>query len=195
MRRLLALLAFAAPAAAAADTSLAQLFEAIAKHPPQEAAFTEKKFIALLDKPVESSGVLIYTPPDRMEKRTLEPRRESLVIDRTTVVIERAGKRRALPLADYPEMESIFAGLRDTLRGDLGALTQRYSAGLQGDAAQWRLTLRPLAGTGSEKVERIELAGSQWHVSRVEVILGSGERSVMEITPLAASTHQPRDPR
>lgn len=192
MRSLLAVLAFAVPAPVAAGESLAQLFDAIAKHPPQEAAFTEKKFIALLDKPVESSGVLIYTPPDRMEKRTLEPRRESLILDRTTVVTERAGKRRALALADYPEMESIFAGLRDTLRGDLGALTRRYSAGLQGDMGQWRLTLRPLPGASGEKVERIELAGSQWHVRRVEVVLGSGERSVMEITPLAGEARDPR---
>jgi hypothetical protein len=184
MRWLFAALAFAAQAAAASDWSLAQLFDAMAKHPPREAAFTERKFIAMLDKPVESSGVLIYTPPDRMEKRTVKPRAESLTIDRTTIVTEHAGKRRSLPISDYPETESIFAGLRDTLAGDLTALTRRYSAALEGDAAHWQLTLRPLLAARSEIVERIELTGSEWRVARVEVVLGTGERSVMDITPL-----------
>jgi len=38
------------------------------------ASFVETKSIAMLDKPVISSGELFYTAPDHLEKRTLNPR-------------------------------------------------------------------------------------------------------------------------
>jgi hypothetical protein len=183
VRWIVAALALGAPAAGAADWSLARLFDGIAKHPPREASFTERKFVALLDKPVDSSGVLLFTPPDRLEKRTLRPRPESLVVDRASLTTERDGKRRTLALGDFPEAASLITGIRETLAGDLGALTRDYSAALEGNAARWRLTLRPLDASATQWVERIELTGAEWRVATVEVVQPGGDRSVMTISP------------
>ncbi len=46
-------------------------------------SFVEQHFLALLKRPVESSGELIYDAPDRLEKRTIEPRPETLVLEAT----------------------------------------------------------------------------------------------------------------
>ena len=82
-------LLIAAPAAPAAEWGIAQLMQGLAQRGAERALFVEKKFIAILDQPLESSGELRYVPPDRLEKRTLKPRPESLVLEGDRLVIER----------------------------------------------------------------------------------------------------------
>lgn len=185
MRLALAVFLATASAASAAQWSVVQLFDALAKHRPERAAFQETKFVALLDKPVESSGQLLFTPPDRLEKRTLKPRPESLVVDRDTVTLERAGgKRRTLRLSENPQVAVLVESIRGTLAGDLASLTRTYSAALDGDPARWRLVLRPLDPALGTLVERIEIGGAEARVRTVEIFQADGDRSVMTIAPL-----------
>ena len=53
--------------AAAADVGVTELFAKLAKQKPSRATFVEKKYLSLLDKPVESHGELSFTPPGRLE--------------------------------------------------------------------------------------------------------------------------------
>ena len=43
--------------------------------------FVEQHFLAMLDRPLESSGELLYDAPDRLEKRTLRPKPETLLLE------------------------------------------------------------------------------------------------------------------
>jgi hypothetical protein len=86
------------------------------------ARFVEKKSIAILDKPVESSGELFYTAPDYLEKRTIKPKPESMILDRDTLLIERGRQKHALQLQDYPELAAFIDSIRGTLAGDRKAL-------------------------------------------------------------------------
>ena len=58
----------------AADLGVAQLFEMLGKQKPSRATYVERKYLSLLDKPVESRGELSFVPPDRLEKRTTAPK-------------------------------------------------------------------------------------------------------------------------
>ena len=51
----------------AAGPDLDQLMHGLAQIRSGHAGFVEKKFIAMLDRPVESSGELFYSAPDRLE--------------------------------------------------------------------------------------------------------------------------------
>ena len=184
MRAFLLLLALAMPAGAA-DWSVATLFQMIAKERPTRATFHERKFMALLDRPLESSGELAFTPPDRLEKHTTKPREERVVVDRERVTLERGCKRHSLDLRANPAVAVLVESLRATLAGDFAALTRSYSAGLEGTAERWRLTLRPLDPAGAELVERIDIDGERAIVKAVEIRQAGGDRSVMTITPVA----------
>ena len=84
IRRLLTglvLLGFTALAHAALD--LDQLMAELARNPGGQAKFVEKRHLALLDKPVIATGEMRYTPPDRLEKRTLTPQVETWCSTRT----------------------------------------------------------------------------------------------------------------
>ena len=185
-RAALALFAAALPLAAfATDWNVASLFDALARQHPGRAAFVEKKFLSILDRPVESSGELLFTPPDRIEKRTLLPKPESVVVDRESVTLDRAGKRHTLRLRENPAVAVLVESIRGTLAGDLATLTRTYSVALDGSPHRWRLTLRPLDPALGTLVERVEIGGAQARVATVEIFQADGDRSVMTLTPLA----------
>ena len=83
----LLLIAVALPASAAFD--IGQLMGDLARHKGGKAKFVEKKYFAILDKPVISTGEMTYTAPDRLEKRTLTPKVETLLLDKDILSIER----------------------------------------------------------------------------------------------------------
>jgi hypothetical protein len=161
-----------------------ELFASLAREKPGRAAFEEKKYLALLDKPVTSSGELVFTPPARLERRTQRPRVETVIVDADVLTLERDGKRRTFAIADYPAIGDLIESIRATLAGDLPALTRNYSIGLEGAEAKWRLVLRPLERQAPPLVSRVEIAGSGARVQSVEIFQADGDRSVMTITPL-----------
>ena len=125
----LLVLAARAPAPAmAADWDVGRLMQALAQQRGGSVSFVEKKYLAILDRPVESSGVLSYSPPDRLEKRTLWPKPESLVLNGNQLVAERGKQRVTLQLQQYPEISAVVGSIRETLSGDLGALERDYQS-------------------------------------------------------------------
>ena len=171
--------------AAFAAWELQQLMDSLAKNKSGRATFVEKKYISLLDQPVESSGELLYTAPGRLEKRTLKPRPESLLIDNGALTVERGKRRMVLRLQDYPELVAFTESIRGTLAGDTVALKRIYNLDLDGSEERWTLTLRPVETKMLEVVQRIRIGGSRAEVKSVEIEQADKDRSVMLITPLA----------
>jgi hypothetical protein len=171
------------PALAAWD--LTQLMQALAQNKSGRASFVEKKYIALLDKPVESSGELLYTAPDRLEKRTFKPRPEAMLIESGTLTVERNKRRMTLRLQDYPELVAFTESIRGTLAGDVVALRRIYNLDLEGNEERWTLTLRPVETKMLEVVQRIRISGSRAEVKTIEIEQTDKDRSVMVIAPLA----------
>ena len=175
------LLAVAMPAGAAGDWDIARLMDILSHNKSSEARFVERKFIALLDQPVESSGELSYVAPDRLEKRTLKPKPESMVLEGGMLTLERGGHKRSLPLADYPEVGAFVESIRATLSGDFKSLQRTYGLSLEGDAAQWMLTLTPSEPRMAQLVQTIRIGGSRGDVTSIEILQADGDRSLMNI--------------
>ncbi|MEP6971134.1 MAG: outer membrane lipoprotein carrier protein LolA, partial [Betaproteobacteria bacterium] len=89
LRLCLAVLLLALCTGVQAAFDVDQLMADLAQHPGGRARFVEKRYLALLDKPVVASGEMVYTPPDRLERRTLLPKPETLVLDKNTLIMER----------------------------------------------------------------------------------------------------------
>lgn len=163
-----------------------QLMNGLAQTRSGHASFVEKKSIAILDKPVESSGELFYTAPDRLEKRTLKPRPESMVLERGTLTIEQKGKRHVLSLQNYPEIAAFIESIRGTLAGDRVALERAYRLSLEGGEQGWTLELLPLADRMKKVVERIRIAGERHELRTIEIRQADGDSSLMTITQMSA---------
>ena len=169
----------------ATDWDIDQLMHGLAQTRSSHARFVETKSIAMLDEPVESSGELFYSAPDRFEKRTLKPRRETLLVDGDTLLIERGRKKHRLQLQDYPELAAFIDSIRGTLAGDRRALERNYQLGLDGNAARWTLQLLPTTKKMQAVVKHIRIAGARNEVSSIEVTQTDGDSSLMRVENLA----------
>lgn len=172
------------PGTIAGDWDLDRLMGRLAQNPGGRVGFTEKTYVSILDQPLESAGELLYVPPHRLEKRTLQPRPEVAAIAGGELSLERGGQRRTLRLEDYPEAAAFVDSLRATLAGDRGALERSYRLSLEGDEGDWTLVLEPRGMRLAAVVRRIEIQGRGGEARRVEILQPDGDHSEMELRPL-----------
>ena len=130
---------FALPSDAAEPWGLSQLMIDLGRVKEARATFIERKFLKVLNTPLESSGKLIYIAPFRLEKYTLAPKPESMVVEQDTLTLERGGRKRTLQIQDYPVLWAFVESIRGTLKGDLSALRQFYQVELSGTQQAWQL--------------------------------------------------------
>jgi outer membrane lipoprotein-sorting protein len=149
------------------------------------ATFVEKKSIAMLDQPVESSGELFYTAPAYLEKRTLKPKPETLVLDKDKLIVEQRGKKRTLSLQSYPEVAAFVDSIRGTLAGDQKALERVYQLTLEGNESNWHLTLLPQEKKMQRIIESINIRGSSNQLQQIVIQQADGDSSHMTITPVS----------
>lgn len=175
--------------ARADDAELTRLFAELGTRRERHARFVERKFSALLKAPIESSGTMVFRSPDIIERRTIEPQRESVRIQGNIVTYEGAAVRgqtqkRSFALADAPLLAALVESLRATLAGNLPELRRHYDVTKTGAGQVWGLTLVPRERALRDAVERIELRGAGSDVNEVEIVEASGDLTLLRIIPL-----------
>lgn len=168
---------------ATAEWGVTDLMRSLQAIDSSKARFSERKELAILSEPLESSGTLVYRAPGRLEKHTLVPERESMVLDSGRLVLENAdrGWRRTFSLREHPVIWAFVESIRSTLAGDLATLRRFYDVDLEGGEAGWRLKLEPREPGMKAVVDEIQISGSGAWISRVEILEAGGDRSVMTI--------------
>jgi len=148
------------------------------------ARFVERKHVTILNAPLESSGTLVYAAPGRLEKHTIAPKAESLVLDGDRLTIENKAQdqRRTFALQEQPVIWAFVEGIRSTLAGDLATLKRFYRVGVEGNERRWRLTLKPNEPRMQDVVREIRINGDRNWINAIEIIETGGDRSVMTIT-------------
>jgi len=171
---------FAAPEAQSGFT-LGQLMRSLAERKHGEVPFVEEDDFAILDRPVKSSGVLVYDAPDRLEKRTLKPKQQSLILQGNDLTVQRGRRKYRMDLGSYPQAASLVDAIRDTLAGNEAGLERVFKVGFTGTAGDWKLQLVPLAKDVARKVRRVQIAGARDEIHSVEILQVGGDRSVMTL--------------
>ena len=185
---LLLALTFAAaassPAQAAAGAPMGDLDEVmrlLSMRPHGRVEFIEQHFLAILKRPVESSGEMRYDAPDHLEKRTLLPRPENLVLDGGKLTVERGGHSHVLDLHRYPQILPFIESIRGTLAGDRSALERLFHLEFAGSVGRWSLTLEPLDRSLAQVVKQVQIDGARDQLQRVEIRQPDGDRSLMTL--------------
>lgn len=185
LRALLVLCLTGASMAAQASFDIDQLMSELARHKGGRATFVETRTLAMLDKPLQSSGEMRYLPPDRLEKRTLAPREETVVLDKDTLSVERDQRRMTINVASRPEAQAFVESVRSTLSGNRQALERHYRLELSGVAAKWSLVLVPVDAAVASLLQRITVTGQGNQVRRIEYLQADGDRSELRIEPIS----------
>ncbi|WP_322092960.1 outer membrane lipoprotein carrier protein LolA [Paraburkholderia bannensis] len=173
--------------AASSDWTLDRLMSTLAQHKSGRAAFTETKYLSIATQPVESSGELSFVAPDHLEKNTLKPKPEHLVVDGDMLTVDRNNHKYTLALARYPELGAFIESIRATLTGNRLALEQTYQVALAGSGNDWTLTLTPRDSQMRKTVSSITLEGTRDLLRSVAIQQAGGDHSLMQLRPLTAS--------
>jgi len=187
MNRILAVGAILLLMGAADISNLDRVMGALAERKHGHVSFTEKKFIAVLDEPVESSGELLYDAPDRLEKKTLKPKPEDLVLEGGIVSAQRGKHHYTLDLKQYPQVLPFIESIRATLAGDRAALEKIFKVEFTGEFERWTLELVPLDAKLAKTVKGIHMEGEKDFIHTIEIREADGDRSVMTISAPAGT--------
>ena len=162
---------------------LGVLMEKLAGVPASSDSFTETRHSALLSGPLVLKGSLVYRRPDRLEKNVLSPYEERTVIAGASVTIENRtlGQTRTYSLSSSATASALVESMRATLAGDRASLERHYGVALEGSLAAWTMSLTPREQKLASLVKRIQIAGSNERVMRIEIEEASGDRSLMQV--------------
>lgn len=163
---------------------LPQLMQSLAQVQSSQGKFVERKHLAVLDVPLTSSGTLSFQAPGHLEKHTLDPKDESLVLDGGVLTIENRTRntRHTLVVQQYPAVWAFVESIRSTLAGDLPMLQRFYKVELKGDAAKWRMKLLPLEQRTRDMVKEIVISGRGDRVTVIEMLEANGDRDTMTVS-------------
>jgi outer membrane lipoprotein-sorting protein len=186
----LALGSSGAPAAAAqveidapAQPALDELMRLLAARKHGRVSFTEVQVLSVLKQPLLSSGELSYDAPDWLEKRTLKPKPETLVLSGKLLTIRRGEHSRTLELAQYPQVAPWVESIRATLAGDRGALERYFHLDFSGTLAHWSLSLVPTQSAPGNTIAQIHITGEGAALRKFEVREIDGDHSTLTIGP------------
>ncbi len=181
------ILALAAACAAAAQTTAPPAFDELlrllAARRHGHVTFTEVQQLAMLDRPLESSGELLYEAPDRLEKRTLKPKAQTLILEHGVLTARRGHRTHVMELRDYPQVVPFVESIRATLAGDRAALERYFRVRFDGTLGAWTLLLVPVDATLAGAVKDIRIEGERDVVRTVEIRQSDGDRSLLSIGP------------
>jgi hypothetical protein len=172
------------PATPSVETpALDQVLQLLAARRHRHVSFTEVHELAMLDRPLKSSGELLYDAPDHLEKRTLQPRAETLLLDHGVLTAQRAHHSYVLSLRDHPQVVPLVESVRATLAGDRAALERFFTLEFTGAVGHWTLTLQPTDATAARTVKQIRIEGERDAIHSVEVTETDGDTSVLTVGP------------
>jgi hypothetical protein len=180
---LLALSASAAGAQPTTATDFGQLMALFRARQRSHVTFTETHEMAMLKQPLTSSGELRYEAPARLEKRTLTPRPETLILDGDVLTARRGKHEHQLELAAYPQAVPFVESMRATLAGDAAALERYFNVQFSGGLTDWKLRLTPRDAALAQSVAEVTLSGEQAAIHTVEIRERDGDRSLISVGP------------
>ena len=163
--------------------TLDQLMQSLAQRKHGQVTFVEEDDLSILERPVKSSGVLVYDAPDHLEKRTLQPKPQSLVLDGDELTVRRGRRTYRMQLSSYPQVAPFVDAVRDTLAGDEDGLQRVFKVALTGTMEDWKLQLVPSDKEVARKVRRVQITGARDEIRSVEILQADGDRSVMTLGP------------
>lgn len=162
---------------------LPELMGLLARQKQGEANFTEQRYVRGFDGPLSASGTLSFAAPDRLVRRTLSPRPETMAVDGNNLVLSRGGRSRTMTLDSMPELLGLVEAMRATLTGNAAVLDRYFRTTLKGSTVDWTLDLAPIDERLAAQVTSLRLSGRAGNVLAVEMEFRGGDHSVMTIVP------------
>lgn len=186
-----ALFAVASPAEEPRDPAafgLEELMESMAATSGVIAKFREQKQLALLARPLESSGMLYFIPPNRLVRLTLEPEPSALIIDGEKLRFQQ-GDREKFDLSGNPMARIFIDNFIVLFNGDLQSLQDLYHTRFSAEGEDWRLILEPRKSPIRGIVREISMRGDRTGIREMVMQNRDGDRTTTVLDVIEGDYH------
>ena len=168
--------------AAPAHWDVPGLLQALHRDHPESVRYTEEKRMEALSSTMRLHGTLTYRPPNTVEKRVGPPYNATYTVQGERITLQQDGQPpHQLSLQDAPGLAGLIAGFRAVLSGDYSELDRYYRSELEGDWAQWKLSLTPRGGRLASMLHSVVVRGHRRHIDSFTMEEAGGDSTVLRI--------------
>ena len=172
------------------EAILDNMEQASAKLKSMTADFSETRVMALFDEEVKSSGRFYYKEPDKLVMETLEPDKQTLIINGSEVMMHYPVMKQIhkLSIGDGKNMEALFIGFG----GSVSSIREQFTTSIdrvEDDGSGVRLytlSLAPREGSpaaspalGLDKI-LLTVSSDRWYPVRSEIVQKNEDRAIYE---------------
>jgi outer membrane lipoprotein-sorting protein len=167
-----------------APTELEALMELFAGSGDVRAHFQESRHLSILTDPIETTGTLYFSPPDRVARHVTRPGRSSVVIEAGRISFGDETGQRVFDFDTSEVARALVGNLMAVFRGDLESLRARYSISFDSDGENWTLDLEPRSRALRGIIERIRFTGQGRKLTAMETRESNGDRTIMRFSEI-----------
>ena len=154
--------------------------------------FSEEKHIALLARPLRSSGTIYFERDKGIARTTLQPKVSQVVLTRTTLRIRKDQHSEEIPLDKSKDLKAFALIFPSLLRGERSELERAFELGLYGsDRDWWALAFTPKTDSLKKLVKRVVVFGKQGEVVALQVTEASGDTTDTRLTEVRRNADVP----
>lgn len=148
-------------------------------------AFHDEKHIALLARPLVSSGVITFDRDRGIVRSTTAPHAEKAVLTRTALRIQRGDRVEDIPLDRSKDLQAFALIFPTLLRGERPAIERSFDLALYGRAdAWWALELTPRSDSLRALVRRVVVFGRAGELAALQIAEASGDTTDTRLSDL-----------
>jgi len=147
--------------------------------------FSEEKHIALLARPLRSTGTIHFERERGIARATITPRPQQVVLTRTSLRIRKDGRTEDIPLDKSKDLKAFALVFPTLLRGERSELERSFEIGLYGsEGAWWALAFTPKTDSLRALVRRVVVFGRKAEIVSLQVAEASGDTTDTRLTEI-----------
>jgi outer membrane lipoprotein-sorting protein len=154
--------------------------------------FSEAKHVALLAKPLTSTGTIYFDRDKGISRTTATPKIQQVLVTKTSLRIKTGDKVEEIPLDKSKDLKAFALVFPTLLRGERAELEKSFSISLQGkDGDWWALTFTPKADSLKKIVTSVVVIGNKAQPQALKIVEASGDTTETQLTELATNKDVP----
>lgn len=154
--------------------------------------FTEQKHVALLARPLTSTGTIYFDRAQGIARTTLTPKPQQIVLTKTSLRIRKGKAVEVIPLDKSKDLKAFAMIFPTLLRGERAELEKAFDLGLYGSAkAWWALSFTPKAPSLQKLVKNVVVIGTQTRIVSLRITEASGDTTETKLADVKTNGDVP----
>jgi hypothetical protein len=147
--------------------------------------FTEEKRIALLARPLRSTGTIYFARDRGIARLTATPKVQRAVLTPTSLRISSDRRSEEIPLDKSKDLKAFALILPTLLRGERSELERSFEIGLHGrDSDWWALAFTPRTESLRGLVRSVVVIGRRTELVALRIVEASGDTTDTRLTEI-----------